>query len=213
MHDLMHYLPAILLAHTAFLLSILSPGPNILAIMGTSMSIGRQSGLALACGVATGSWVWALLTAIGLTALVTSVAFALVAIKIVGGLYLLWLAYKACRAAMSDQDLNAEALPGDILSATGYFRRGLTIQLTNPKAALAWIAIMSLGVGTQSPWWVAAIIVVGTTTLSFAIHALYAVAFSTNPMVRLYGHCRRYVQCALGAFFAYAGFRLLTSRT
>ena len=48
------YLPSIILAYTAFLLSIMSPGPNILAIMGTSMSIGRSSGIALALGVASG---------------------------------------------------------------------------------------------------------------------------------------------------------------
>lgn len=46
------YVAGIIFAYTAFLLSIMSPGPNILAIMGTSMSIGRSSGLALALGVA-----------------------------------------------------------------------------------------------------------------------------------------------------------------
>ncbi len=83
------YLPGIILAYAAFLLSIMSPGPNILAIMGTSMSIGRSSGTALALGVASGSFCWAMLTATGLSALLASYAVALTAIKIAGGLYTL----------------------------------------------------------------------------------------------------------------------------
>ncbi|MGI9405651.1 MAG: LysE family translocator, partial [Hyphomicrobiaceae bacterium] len=141
MDQIATYLPGIMLAYTAFLLSIMSPGPNVLAIMGTSMSVGRSSGLALAMGVASGSFLWAMLTAMGLSALLASYAIALTAIKIVGGLFLLWLAYKSFRAATSAHDIEARELEGGQRSRSGYFFRGLTIQMTNPKAALAWIAI------------------------------------------------------------------------
>jgi len=207
------YLPGIVLAYTAFLLSIMSPGPNILAVMGTSMSIGRSSGIALALGVATGSFFWALLTATGLSALLASYAIALTAIKIIGGLFLLWLAYKSFRAAASKHDIEAKTLNGEKRSPAGYFLRGLTIQMTNPKAALAWIAIISLGLQPGSPVWVSFTIVAGTTLLSIVIHCVYAVAFSTTPMVRIYSRARRWIQGALGAFFALAGAKLLTSRT
>ncbi|MEP3276335.1 MAG: LysE family transporter [Stappiaceae bacterium] len=206
------YLPGILLAYGAFLLSIMSPGPNILAIMGTSMSVDRSSGLALALGVASGSFCWGLLTATGLSALLASYAVALTAIKIVGGLYLLWLAYKSFRAAATKHDLVAQPLAGDRLTFRRYFLRGLTVQMTNPKAALAWIAIISLGLQSDAPVWVAATIVIGTTFFSFAIHALYALVFSSVPMVRMYSRARRTIQGALGAFFAFAGIRLLTTR-
>jgi threonine/homoserine/homoserine lactone efflux protein len=53
--------------------------------------------LALALGVAAGTLTWALLTAIGLSTLLATYASALLFIKIFGGLYLLWLAYKAFR--------------------------------------------------------------------------------------------------------------------
>ncbi|WP_282610396.1 LysE family translocator [Pelagibius sp. Alg239-R121] len=207
------YLPGILLAYTAFLLSIMSPGPNILAIMGTSMSSGRSSGLALALGVSSGSLCWALLTATGLSAILASYAIALTAIKIAGGLYLLWLAYKSFRAAGSRHDIEAKTLEGKSLTPRGYFLRGLTIQMTNPKAALAWIAIISLGLQANAPLWVAAAIVIGTTFFSVTIHCIYAVAFSTKPMVRIYSRARRWIQGFLGAFFAFAGLKLLTTRT
>ncbi len=206
------YLPGIILAYSAFLISIMSPGPNVLAIIGTSMSVGRPSGTALALGVAAGSFSWAMATALGLSALLASYAAALVVIKVAGGLYLLWLAYRSFRAAASAHDIAATTLAGPELRPSGYFLRGLTIQMTNPKAALAWIAIISLGIQADAPVWVSFAIVAGTSVLSVAIHCLYAAAFSTGTMVRVYGSARRWIQGALGIFFGVAGLKLLASR-
>jgi hypothetical protein len=61
MDEISPYLPGIGLAYSAFLLSIMSPGPKVLAIMGTSMSVGRPQGVALGLGVAAGSFCWAML--------------------------------------------------------------------------------------------------------------------------------------------------------
>ncbi|MDA4844140.1 LysE family translocator [Hoeflea poritis] len=213
MEQFSDYLPGILLAYSAFLLGIASPGPNVLAIIGTSMGVGRQSGIALAYGVSLGSLCWALLTAFGLSAILATYASALLVIKIVGGLYLLWLAYKSFRAAASHQDMSARALNGGSRSPAGYFVRGFTIQMTNPKAALAWIAIISLGLGPEAPLWVAFAIVAGTAVLSLTFHFLYAVAFSTPFMVAVYARARRWIQGVLGTFFAFAGFKLLLGRS
>ncbi len=213
MDQIFVYLPGILLAYSAFLLSIMSPGPNVLAIMGTSMSVDRTSGISLAMGVATGSFAWAVLTATGLSALLAAYAAVLTFIKIVGGLFLLWLAYKAFRSAASSHDIEAKSLGNGALTPRGYFLRGFIIQMTNPKAALAWIAIISLGLTAGAPFWVAFVVVAGTTLLSVAIHLLYAIAFSTSPMVRAYARARRWIQGALGVFFTFAGVKLLTSRT
>ena len=206
------YLPGILLAYSACFLGLMSPGPNILAVMGTSMSVNRKSGMALAMGVATGSFCWAVITASGLSALIVAYGSALLVIKIAGGLYLLWLAYKSFRAAVSAQDMEAKALVGDDQRLRRYFSRGFIVQMTNPKAAFSWIAIIALGMGTGAPVRVAAAIVVGTTALSIGMHAIYAVAFSTAPMIRIYAKGRRWIQTAMGAFFTVAGLKLLTSR-
>ncbi len=212
MTDIALYLPGILMAYAAFLLAIASPGPNIMAVIGTSMSIGRKSGIALALGVATGSFTWAVLTVIGLSALLSQYAVALVVIKIFGGLYLLWLAYKSFKSAMAKHDIEAKELAGGKRTPFGYAKRGYIIQMTNPKAALAWIAIISLGLTDGAPNWVGLVIVLGTFALSILIHLMYAIAFSTPVMVRIYGKARRGIQGVLGTFFALAGLRLLISR-
>jgi len=212
MQDFNPYLPGILLAYSAFLIAIASPGPNILAVIGTSMGVGRQSGVSLALGVASGSFTWSILTVFGLSAILATYASALQLIKIFGGAYLLWLAYKSFKSAASAHDIEAKELAGGRRTPFGYFQRGYIIQMTNPKAALAWIAIISLGLQEGAPLWVGAAIVLGTFIMSISIHILYAMAFSTPAILRLYGKSRRVIQGVLGTFFAFAGIRLLTSR-
>ena len=213
MSELSIYLPGILIAYGVTLVGLASPGPNILAVMGTSMSIGRREGLALGTGIAVGSFVWAVLTIVGLTALLAAYAPALTIIKIAGGLYLLWLASKAFPAAAADQDMAARSVGAAGRSLPRYGMQGLAIQMTNPKALLSWIAIISLGLKEGAPFWVGAAIVIGTFLLSLILHALYALAFSTPIMLSMYGRARRLIQVVLGGVFAFAGVKLLLSRT
>ncbi|MBN9491074.1 MULTISPECIES: LysE family translocator [Pannonibacter] len=208
----MEHLPEIGLAFGAFALGMFSPGPNILSVVGTSMAISRKAGVALALGISAGSLLWASMTAIGLTALIAAYASVLTAIKIVGGLYLFWLAFKAFRSAASTRPIiDPAGLAASSLRT--YFLRGLTVQMTNPKAALTWIAIMSLGLAHSAPASTALVIVVGTTILSVVGHIAYAVAFSTKRVVTAYDRARRWIDAGLGVFFTFAGIKLLTSRT
>jgi threonine efflux protein len=211
MDQLSTYLPGIILAHTAVLLALLSPGPNILAIIGTSMGVGRREGIALALGVACGTFLWVSLTVVGLAAVIATYAAVMITLKILGGCYLLWLGYKALRSAASRTEVHTTVVS---LGGTwkSYFLRGLAVQMTNPKAALAMIAIVSLGIHSGAPAWVGASIIAGTTTLSLCAHCLYAITFSTKPMVALYLKARRIIQAVLGAFFCAMGIRLLTER-
>ncbi|SMP36372.1 LysE family translocator [Shimia sagamensis] len=212
MDQLSIYLPGILLAYSIFIVGVASPGPNILAIIGTSMSVDRKSGISLALGVALGSLTWGILAASGLSAILSKYASALLFIKIAGGIYLLWLAYKSFKSAASAHDLDVKKLGQEDQSPLRYAISGYTIQMTNPKAALAWIATISLGLQPGSPLWVAAAIVLGIFILSTAVHTLYAIAFSTSFMVSAYSRARRYIQTTLGVFFSAAGLKLLTDR-
>jgi len=137
----------------------------------------------------------------------------LTAIKVAGGFYLLWLAYKSFRSAASKQDIEATPLAGGPRRPLGYLLRGFTIQMSNPKAALAWVAIISLGLQDGAPLWVGLVIVIGTAILSAIIHCVYAVAFSNPAMVQIYAKARRWIQGALGAFFVFAGLKLLSTTT
>jgi amino acid exporter len=212
MSEIETYLPGIMLAYSAFVLATLSPGPALLATMGTSMAVGRSAGILFGLGVVTGSFCWGVLTAFGLSAVLAAYANALAVIKIAGGLYLLWLACKAFRSAASTHAVLARTRGMSPRSPAGQFLRGLAVHMTNPKAVLAWIAIISLGLRQDSPIWVAVAIIAGTSAFATLFYCLCAVAFSSAALVHAYGKARRWIEGLLGAFFAFAGFKLLIAR-
>jgi len=83
--------------------------------------------------------------------------------------------------------------------------------MTNPKAILAWVAIVAIGIQEGSPWWVGALLICGTFTIAIITYMSYAIFFSTPAMVSVYIKFKRYIQAVFGAFFAIAGLKLLSN--
>ena len=209
------YLPGILLSYAALLVGLISPGPALLGLMGVSLDRGRHAGQSFALGIGTGSFSIGLLTLTGLSAVLATYADAMTAIRIFGGLYLLWMAYRAFRTAFrKPAAVNSTAIAENAQQITGrgYYLRGLALHLTNPKAILTWIAIISIGFSDGAPLWVGAAIVVGCGMISTSVHLLYATAFSTSPAISIYRRAARWINGLLGVFFAVVGIRLLFSR-
>ncbi|QRM54611.1 LysE family translocator [Sinorhizobium sp. BG8] len=201
----------LMLVYATYLIAVASPGPSNMAIMGVAMSQGRASAVVLALGVMTGSMFWAVLAAAGMSTLLAEYAGALIAIKIAGGLYLLYLAFKSARSALSDRvrPVIADA-PG---KRTTHYRKGLLLHLTNPKSILGWIAIMSLGLRPDAPPYTLQAIVAGCAILGVTVFVGYALIFSTALMGQAYQKTRRWIEGTLALVFGYAGIRLLLSKT
>jgi threonine/homoserine/homoserine lactone efflux protein len=204
----------LLLVYIAYIIAVASPGPSNMTIMGVAMSRGRAPAIVLAIGVITGSLFWATLTATGLSAVLATYANALFFIKIAGGFYLLYLAYKSARSAFEPAAAQA-FLVTPIVGRAEYlqiYRRGLLLHLTNPKAILGWIAIMSLGLKPGAGASTLAAIIGGCGLLGITIFCGYALLFSTAPAIRIYQRARRYIETVLALFFGFAGIKLLMAR-
>lgn len=100
----------LLLVFTAYIIGAASPGPSNMRIMGVAMHQGRRSALMLAAGVISGSFFWGSLAATGVATLLTQYAHALIVLKVVGGIYLLFLAIKAGRSAFTTDEKLATQL-------------------------------------------------------------------------------------------------------
>ena len=165
------------------------------------MALGKTSGLAVSVRVTAGTLTWSTASVFGLATLIASYGQLLYVIKIAGGLYLLYLSYKSLRSALSQNDLSEARMTVGRSSLGGLFAsRGYLLNMTNPKAAFGWIAIVSLGMDATSPSWVLGAIIVGTTTLSLMVHVAYTLTFSTAKMVTAYARARRPIQALLEAY-------------
>ncbi|MGB9097150.1 LysE family translocator [Erwinia sp.] len=204
---------SLLPVYAAYLLGTASPGPSNLAIMGVAMRQGRLPALALAAGVITGSVFWALVVATGISTVLLAYAQALIALKIIGGCYLLWLAFKAAKSARRKGE--SVSLAGQTAIKTSLrvlYKRGLLLHLANPKAILVWLAIISLGIHPDASPLVLPMIVAGCASLGMVVFSSYALVFSTQTMSRIYLKGRRVIEGVFALFFGVAGIKLLLSK-
>lgn len=198
------------LVYGAYIFAAGSPGPSNLAIMSTAMEKGRGSAVAMAAGVVTISFVWGLVAVSGLAAVFLRYGQALAILKAAGGLYLLWLAFRAARTAVvADQQMRAQTTSEPRKSAM--FHHGALMHMGNPKAVLSWLALMSLGVGPNASPTNLAAAFGGCVLLGAFIFFGYALLFSTASMACGYVGSRRWVEGTLAIVFGGAGLRLLSS--
>jgi len=189
----------------AFLLVAASPGPANLACASVAMARGRAAGLRMALGLALGLSVWGLAAVAGLGALLQRFELALVVLKLLGAAYLLWLAAAAARSAMQAAPA---ALP---ISGRSWFRRGLMLNLSNPKAVFAWMAALSVGLEAGNglaPVLLAALLCMGIGLVNYL---LWALLFSTGPAMQAYAHLRRWIDWGVAGLFVVAGAGVLRS--
>ncbi|MGE7369519.1 LysE family translocator [Neorhizobium sp. NPDC001467] len=212
MPDIFSFLSLIWPAYIAYLIAVLSPGPANFAIIGTAISQGRRAGLVLALGIFCGSLTWGVSAALGLAALLRTYAVALEIIKVIGGLYLIYLAFKAYKSARMPHAVPAGGTAHTNCSARQLWLRGYAIHITNPKAIFAWLAIMSLGLPADAPASTVVLMLGMFSTSSFVVFTGYALLFSTRHALRLYTAARRWIEGTMAVFYGVAGVKLLTSR-
>jgi threonine efflux protein len=200
-------LPVILLAA---LMATGSPGPATLAIAGTSMTSGRPYGLALAAGITTGSLMWSVAAALGLGALMLAHGWVLEIIRYAGAAYLLFLAYRSARSALSSQALDTTDVAAASLGQA--YARGLALHVTNPKAILFFGSLYAIGIPHDATPAQLATVIAAVGLQSFVIFHGYALLFSNRLITRVYLRLRRGFEAVFALAFGFAGIKVLTTR-
>jgi threonine/homoserine/homoserine lactone efflux protein len=129
---------SLLLFFLASVLLALAPGPDNLFVLAQSALYGRRAGLCITAGLCTGLLVHTAAVALGIAALVLASAIAFTVLKLIGALYLLYLAWLTLRAGAP----GAGARSGPRLNAGQYYRRGIIMNVSNPKVAMFFLAFL-----------------------------------------------------------------------
>ena len=116
-----------------------TPGPDNTMALSIGMSKGRIAGIAFGLGCSLGCLGHTLLTVLGLSALITASAEAFTALKITGGLYLLWLGINALRSSAHRSVKNDSNY---VDSPKKLFQRGLLANALNPKVAMFFLSFL-----------------------------------------------------------------------
>jgi threonine efflux protein len=212
MEDWIARLSGLGLVCAIYFANVASPGPSNMAVMALSMARGRKAGFELAAGVIAGSFTWAGLAAVGVAAVLQAYAGALVFLKIGGALYFFYLAWRAAKSACSSAAATTAPTALDRREGVRLFVRGYLMHVSNPKAILGWVATMAMGLRVGEDAAPLAAILGVCFAIGCAVFTSYVLVFSSAAIAALYARTRRWAEAGFAAFFAYAGFRLLTAR-
>jgi threonine/homoserine/homoserine lactone efflux protein len=148
----MTFLPdaTVLVAYSvACFVLFITPGPDMSLFLAKTVSGGRKAGIAAMLGAQAGCCVHTMLAALGLSALLAASATAFLMLKLVGGLYLLWLAVDAIRHGSA---LNVRREAGTQVSVWRTFVLGVGVNLTNPKVVLFFVTFLPQFVSAGDPY-------------------------------------------------------------
>ncbi|MEN0087923.1 MAG: LysE family transporter, partial [Pseudomonadota bacterium] len=168
-----------------------------------AMSEGRDPAVRFAFGLASGLSLWGLVAATGMGVILLASELALIGLKVVGALYLLWLALSSFRSAKAPENE-----PPKIKFS---FTSGLVFNCLNPKAVVAWMAALSVGLTPDTGATQLLVATVSCALAALAINLTIAFGFSRTGMMAFYARCRRQIQMLSAGLFALAGGALLRS--
>ena len=151
------------------------PGPTILAVISYSVTHGRRANVPLVAAVALGDSTALFASLVGLGALLAVSAFWFTAVKLVGGLYLLYLGLKLFRAGFSPTEM---AEPTSDSSHLKLFTNTYLVSALNPKGIVFFVAFlpqfMTPGENGVLQMWLLAMTFVTLATINATLYTVFA---------------------------------------
>jgi threonine/homoserine/homoserine lactone efflux protein len=172
----------------------------------------RRVAVVAAMGTITGTFCWGLAGWLGINVLFQAAPFAYLALKIIGGLYLVWLGLRIfldMRNPGQSADLAAPRIEVPLKTA---YRMGLVTNLANPKSALfvASLFAATMPAGTPFLYGVTAIAVMVTVSSIYYTFLVGLIAHRT--VAAAYLRAKKKIDIGVGLVFVGFGTRLLLSQ-
>ncbi|MEA2018991.1 MAG: LysE family translocator [Campylobacterota bacterium] len=166
--------------YLAILIFSITPGPGVFALISNSLTNDIKTSYPLAFGMAISDVVYLILAFYGLVALTQSYAIVFELIRIVGGLYLIYLGYKIWTSSI---DTNIDDKDKSKVSYFGNFMKGFLISASNPKVIIFYIAFLPTFVdlsalGTND------LIIISLITLLSLMNGLLFISYSASSAKR-----------------------------
>ncbi len=187
------------------ILALISPGPNFLISAKHGLSYSRHVQLATSTGIATGTLIFTLLGFLGLSAIISQSVTVYTLLKLVGAGYLIYLGLKSFFAEPKAVNIHSGEQDDLGLSRIHAYRIGLLTMLSNPKAAIYFLALFTSVISPDTPLIAKLIIIVFTPCLSWCWYMIVATFFSLNHFRQLYTRFQRPVNRLFGGLMMTLG--------
>ena len=193
----------------AGLLLNVTPGPDMLYVIGRSTAQGLRAGAAAALGIGAGCVVHTVAAALGLSALLAASATAFSILQFAGAAYLVYVGVSLIRSStLPSREMPSAALVPVALRSV--FVQGFLTNVLNPKVALFFLAFLPQFIDPNAPSKPLALLFLGAVfNLNGTLWNLF-VAWSAARMSAGMKHSRlaSWFNRCIGGFFVYLGVRL-----
>ncbi|KAA8727690.1 MAG: LysE family transporter [Ewingella americana] len=189
----------------------MSPGPSFVYVAQNAIAKSRKHGLATALGTGTGAAIFAIIALLGLQAFLLAVPLAYWGLKVFGGLYLLYLAYKILKHS-KDPMVVETAIAGQ--SKPRYlktFRDGLFTQLSNPKTAVVFASIFTALLPAHIPAYYYVVLPLVSFIIDAGWYSFVAYVLSVEKSQKAYIRFKTVIDRVAGTVLMLLGLKLILS--
>lgn len=158
----------------------ISPGPSLALIIRNTVQGGQGHGVATALGHGLGVGIYALITALGLSVLITQTPLLFDIIRYVGAAFLAWLGIKALLAKPASGAVEEES--HGLRGRQGAFE-GFMVAFLNPQLAIFFIALFSQFVHADTGWREGGIMMLTAGGIDAVWYVLVALVLSRGPVL------------------------------
>lgn len=204
----MHELSVLASIMGVFLLGAMSPGPSFVVVSRIAISGSRADGVMAAVGMAIGGFIFAGLAVAGLTAILFQVEWISTLLRLAGGLYLLWLGVNIWRAAPEPIEIASDT-SSQSTSLAKSLRRGLFVQLSNPKTAVFYASMFAALLPVDAPLWMLLALPPLLFVNELVWYTIVAVGFSARGPRAAYIRSKIWIDRAAGAVVGALGLKLM----
>jgi len=191
--------------NVALFAAIASPGPALLVAIKTTLSSGRQAGIAVGLGLGLVASLWTLAALLGLEALFLAFPWAYAAVKFIGATYLIYIAYGMWVGAR-------DAVQTEMKPAAHAFWQGVMINILNPKSVLFAAAVLVVIFPTGMTMAETLFIVANHLAIEALFYTALAFGMSRVSVSQSYMRAKVYIDRVAAGILGLLGLRLLLSR-
>ena len=200
-----------ILLSIAHIIAVASPGADFAVVVKNTLRSGRSIGMLTAIGIGSGISVHLIYTLLGIALILSQSPTLFNIIKIIGAVYLLWVAWQAfhsrAKKASQHDETHKEMTPWQA------FRQGFLTNVFNPKVTVFFLVLFTNIVSPETPLWIQSLYGVWLVLYTMLWFVLVAWIFSRKVVLAWYETHGHYIDWGMGLFLIFIALKLVLDFT
>ena len=187
-----------------------SPGPSLIVILRYAVADGRSAGIYAAVGHGLGIFIYALVSAIGLSFILISFPKIFSFVQILGALFLLWIGFHIIRGRLSKKDLSnlGEYKTPSSSTTLNHFRDGFGIAILNPKILAFFSSLFSQFLSPEQNFSIHMFMAIIAGFIDVSVYVIIVFLVTLKRLLKFYRDKIFLLEVAFGLLLILLGFSI-----